>query len=217
MAFLKKKLFSRKSKDRVLSSRKNGVNKKDTVTTNFFKVSRVIEASLFVLFLVLLGSICFLGQKPKGPRIILSQAAQSRIVAEFSFEYISQVHVDAAIAATKAEVPPVFERTFEPFDAFSEFIDDLNNGFTKNQIEFEDEGEETLRAEMLKTASNIAQSKGIQFKPEAIDKLSTLINPRDRSTLFEDALGILRSLYEDGIYSAIKTEAIATPINLFTS
>ena len=207
MNFLKKKIFFRKSKDRQRSSRKDRVKKKDSASAPFFKASQVIEASLFILFLVLLGAICFLGQKPKGPRIILSQAAQSRIVAEFPFKYVSQVHTDAATAAARAEVPPVFERTFEPFDRFNAFIDDLTNGFTKNQIEFEDEGDEILQSEMLQTASNIAQSNGLSFKPEAIDKLSTLIDPRDRSALFEDALGVLRLLYEDGIYSAIKTES----------
>ena len=207
MNFLKKKIFFRKSKDRQRSSRKDRVKKKDSASAPFFKASQVVEASLFILFLVLLGAICFLGQKPKGPRIIINQAAQSRIVAEFPFKYVSQVHTDAATAAARAEVPPVFERTFEPFDRFNGFIDDLTNGFTKNQIEFEDKGDEILLAEMLQTASNIAQSNGLSFKPEAIDKLSTLIDPRDRSALFEDALGVLRSLYEDGIYSAIKTES----------
>ncbi len=207
MNFLKKKMFFRKSKDRQRSSRKDRVKKKDSISALFFKASQVIEAILFVLFLVLLGAICFLGQKPKGPRIILNQAAQSRIVAEFPFKYVSQVHTDAANAAARAEVPPVFERTFEPFDRFNAFIDDLTNGFTKNQIEFEDEGDEILQAEMLQTASDIAQSNGLSFKPEAIDKLSTLIDPRDRSALFEDALSALKSLYEDGIYSAIKTES----------
>ena len=207
MNFLKKKMFFRKSKDRQRSSRKDRVKKKDSTSALFFKASQVIEASLFVLFLVLLGAICFLGQKPKGPRIILNQAAQSRVVAEFPFKYVSQVHTDAANAAARAEVPPVFERTFEPFDRFNAFIDDLTNGFTKNQIEFEDEGDEILQAEMLQTASDIAQANGLSFKPEAIDKLSTLIDPRDRSALFEDALSALKSLYEDGIYSAIKTES----------
>ncbi len=207
MNFLKKKMFFRKSKDRQRSSRKDRVKKKDSTSAPFFKASQVIEASLFILFLVLLGAICFLGQKPKGPRIILNQAAQSRIVAEFPFKYVSQVHTDAANAAARAEVPPVFERTFEPFDRFNAFIDDLTNGFTKNQIEFEDEGDEILQAEMLQTASDIAQANGLSFKPEAIDKLSTLIDPRDRSALFEDALSALKSLYEDGIYSAIKTES----------
>ncbi len=207
MNFLKKKIFFRKSKDRQRSSRKNRAKKKDSASAHFFKASHVIEASLFILFVFLLGTICFLGQKPKGPRIILNQAAQSRIVAEFPFKYVSQVHTDAATAAARAEVPPVFERTFEPFDIFNGFIDDLTNGFTKNQIEFEDEGDEILQAKILQTAKDIAQSNGLSFKPEAIDKLSTLIDPRDRSALFEDALGQLRSLYEDGIYSAIKTES----------
>ena len=134
MAFIKKKIFYRKSKDRLRSSRTKEVKKGNILTTHFFKANYVIEASLFMIFLVLLGTICFLGQKPKGPRIILNQAAHSRIVAEFPFKYISQVYIEAATADAKAEVPPVFERTFKPFDAFSGFIDDLNNGFTKNQM-----------------------------------------------------------------------------------
>ena len=59
---------------------------------------------------------------------------------------------------------------------------------------------------MLKTANSIAQSYSLVLKPEAIDKLSTLINPRDRSTLFEGALNVLRSTLED-IYPSIRTES----------
>lgn len=214
MALTKKKTISRKPKDGPGSSRKDAGRGKDSATSHFFETSQLIELSLFALFLVLVVVICFLGQKPKGPRIILNQAAQSRIVAEFPFEYESQVQTDAAAAAVRAQVPPVFQRTFEPFNQFRDFINDLNTSIAKNQIDFEDEGSEVLQAELLKTATDLVESNKLAIEPEVIGKLSTLTNPRDRSALFNDALSVLKSLYEDGIYSTNRTESAGPEVTV---
>ncbi len=207
MAIPIKKTAKRKPNDSLGSTRKDAGRGKDSATTHFFETSQMIEVGLFVLFSALVVIICFLGQKPKGPRIILNQAAQSRIVAEFQFEYASEVKAEAAAAAVRAQVPPVFQRTFEPFDKFRDFINDLNSSIAKNQIDFEDEGNEVLQAELIKTASELIISNDLAIEPEAIAELTTQTTPKERSALFSDALSVLKSIYEDGIYSASRTEA----------
>ena len=197
MALTIKKKTTRKSKE---------VRGKDSATSHFFETSQLIEVSLFVLFSALVVAICFLGQKPKGPRIILNQAAQTRVVSEFTFEYESQVKSEAAAAAVRAQVPPVFQRTFEPFNEFRDFINNLNSSIAKNQIENEDAGTEVLQAELLKIAEGLVESSQLAIEPEAIVELSTQTMPKERSALFNDALGVLEELYEDGIYSANRTE-----------
>lgn len=205
MAISTKKKTARKAKDG---------RGKDSATSHFFETSQLIEVSLFVLFLALVVSICFLGQKPKGPRIILNQAAQSRIVSEFTFEYQSQVQAEAAAAAVRAQVPPVFQRTFEPFNQFRDFINDLNSSIAKNQIENEDAGTEVLHAELLKTATNLVESSQLAVEPEAIVELSIQTMPRERSALFNDALGVLEEIYEDGVYSANQTESAGPQVTV---
>lgn len=204
MAPLKKSKKSRKSKESHGSARKEASRRKDSATTHFFETSQLIETSLFILFSALVIIISYLGQKPKGPRIILNQAAPTRIVSEFQFEYESKVLKESAAAAVRAQVPPVFQRTFEPFEDFSDFIQDLNTSIAKNQIDYEREGNDIVQTELLKTSTALVQESGLSLDPESIVKLTTQTTPRDRSALFNDALSVLKSIYEDGIYSANK-------------
>ncbi|MGZ0656198.1 HD family phosphohydrolase [Coraliomargarita sp. W4R72] len=204
MATFSKKHNSRKSLDGAM--RKDVGRGKDSAASHFFETSRLIEISLFVLFSALVIIICYLGQKPKGPRIILNQATQSRIVSEFQFEYKSDVLAEAAAAAARAQVPPVFQRTFEPYEKFRQFISDLNSGVAKNKIEHEAQGQEMLQAELLKTAVNLIESNGLTIKPSTIIELTSQTTPKERSALFNDALSVLKSIYTDGIYSASRSE-----------
>lgn len=207
MALTIKKKTTRKSKDGPGGSpRKDAGRGKESATTHFFETSKLIEISLFVLFSALIIIICYLGQKPKGPRIILNQAAQSRIVSEFQFEYNSEVLGDTARAAARAQVPPVFQRTFEPFETFSAFINDLNSHIAKSKIDYEAEGQEKLQAELLKTASTLIESNGLSIKPETIAELTSQTTPKERSLLLNDALSVMKAIYTDGIYSANRSE-----------
>jgi putative nucleotidyltransferase with HDIG domain len=202
MALFPKQNKTRKSKDGAGAPRKHAGRGKESPTILFFETSRLIKAGLFTLFSALVIIICFLGQKPKGPRVILNQAAPTRIVAEFGFEYESSVRAEKSATAVRAQVPPVFQRTFEPFENFREFINDLNRSIAKNEIEYESEGREMLQSELLKTATSLIESYGLSIDPEQITKLTSQTTPRERSALFNDALSVLESLYKDGMYSA---------------
>lgn len=206
MAISNKKKTSRKSKDGQRSARKDTARGKESAASHFFETSQWIEIGLFVLFSALVVAICFLGQKPKGPRILLNQAAQSRIVAEFPYEYKSMVQAEAAAAAVRAQVPPVFQRTFEPFNRFRNFINDLNTSIAKNQIDYEDEGSEVLHTRLLETSKILIESSQLAIEPESIVELSRQAMPKERSALFNDALTVLKELYEDGIYTPQQSE-----------
>lgn len=214
MAIPKKKNNSRKSKDSPGASRKDTGRGKDATTSHFFETSQAVEISLFLLFSALIMTISYLGQKPNGPRLVLNQAAQSRIVSEFQFEYASAVKAEAAAAAARAQVPPVFQRTFEPYEKFSRFINDMNSGIARNKIEYEAEGKERLQTELLNTAETLIESNGLAIKPETIAELTAQTTPKERSILFNDALSELRAIYEDGIYSANRTESTGPQVTV---
>ena len=215
MAFFTKKYNKkRKSKDGSNGVRKDVGRGKESATSHFFETSRLIEVSLFLLFSALVITICYLGQKPKGPRIILNQAAQTRVVSEFQFQYESEVMAEANAAAARAQVPPVFQRTFEPFEKFRQFINELNSSIAKNQIEFEDEGDEVLQAELLKTATTLIESNQLAVEAESISKLTKQTKPKERSTLFNDALSVLKEIFEDGIYSANSSETVGPQVTV---
>lgn len=205
---------TRKSKDGPGGARKDAGRGKDSATSHFFETSQLIEIGLFVLFSALVIIICYLGQKPKGPRIILNQATQTRVVSEFQFQYESEVLAEAKAAEARAQVPPVFQRTFEPFEKFSQFIGELNSIIAKNQINFEEEGSEVLQAELLKTAGSLIEANKLTTEAKAIVSLTKQTTPKERSTLFNDALSVLKDIYEDGIYSATRSETTGPQVTV---
>lgn len=207
MAAQFKNLRLRKRKDSGSTSRKDKSRDSDTsAASHFFETSTWIESGLFILFSALVVMIAFLGEEPKGPRIILNQAAPSRIVAEFPFSYESKVEAEARAAAIRAQVPPVFQRSFEPFEKFRNFIGDLNSSIAKTQINFESEGEEVFAGELQKTAADVIERSKLDIEAETITRLTAKTEPKERSALMNDALGVLKAIYEDGIYSAARAE-----------
>ena len=146
MAAFFKKTSSRKTKDQQLPVKNEHAGRgADRIgASHFFETSRVVETGLFLLFTALVVIICFLGQKSKGPQVILNHPAASRIVAEFGFQQSSEVLLEKKKRAVRAQVPPVFQRTFEPYDDFRENINDLNTRIAKTLIDHEAKGDKIV-------------------------------------------------------------------------
>ncbi|MGJ8654258.1 MAG: HD family phosphohydrolase [Opitutaceae bacterium] len=200
----------RKNRDSLPKRNSSGRAASKEENSNFLETSPIIESGLLFFFAALIIIICFLGQKPKGPRIILNQPAATRIVAEFNFDYTSKVQAEERARAVRAQVPPVFERSYTPYQEFEDFINALTTSIAKTQIEFEAEGQEILTAKLEETATALIETHGLSMDPELITKFTGQLTPRERSSLILDALSVLKALYEDGIYSAQSTN-MATP------
>ena len=208
MAALSKKQRTRKAQDSGKTSRKDRGRGSDTsAASHFLETSTWIESGLFILFSTLVVIISFLGEEPKGPRIILNQYAPSRIVAEFSFNYVSEIEAEARAAAIRAQVPPVFQRSFEPYEKFRTFIADLNSSIAKTQIKHESEGKDVPAPERERMATEVIERSKLDIAPGAITRLTSKTKPKERSGLINDALSVLKSIYEDGVYSATRAEA----------
>jgi putative nucleotidyltransferase with HDIG domain len=220
MAVLSKKKSSRRGKDPLPKGKKDRSGKGNSSSSGnvyFTNPKQALEIALFLLFAALVIIICFLGQKPKGPQVILNQPAPSRIVAEFAFEYDSEFLFDQKISSASARVPPVFKRTFRPFDLFREYINNLNGSIAKTLIEHESKGEDTLlieygtkgedalEIELTQTINTLTNGNEFKIKPQTIIQFTKLTNPRERSVLTNDALNVIKSIYEDGIHSNIDT------------
>ena len=162
---------------------------------------QLLKATLFVLFSIAVVVICFLGQKPKGQQIILNQPAPARIVAEFPFEYDSEILMRKKVDAVKAQVPPVFKRTFEPYNAFSGTINILNGSIAKTLIEHEAKGNTALEDALQKTIEDLKETSALNIAPEKITQFTIQTNPKQRSALTNEALNVLKSIYGDGIYT----------------
>lgn len=207
MAAFFKKSTVRKAKDPQLPVKKDHAGRgADRIgASHFFETSQVVETGLFLLFTALVVIICFMGQESKGPQVILNHPASTRIVAEFGFEQKSQVMLEEQIEAARAQVPPVFQRTFQPYEEFREVINHLNTSIAKTLIDHEAEGDDVVTTELEATAKELVESTGVKIAPETITQFTEKTNPKERSGLTNDALNVLKSLYEDGIYSNLST------------
>ena len=201
MAALSKKSSARKAKGS-LKAKKIALGRKKTLSSP----GQFIKATFFVLFSIAVIIVCFLGQKPKGQQIILNQSAPARIVAEFPFEYQSDLLMKKKIAEVQAQVPPVFKRTFEPYDDFKETLNTLNNNVAKTLIEHKAEDTTTLEEALLKTIGNLEEVSGLEIEPETIIRFVMQTNPKERATLINEALNVLMLVYKDGVYPNMKTD-----------
>ena len=218
MVTLSKKKSSRRSKKSHIKSKKdrlakeNSSNSKKKYLTN---PKQTLGTILFLLFIVLVIVICFLGQKPQGPQVILNQPAPERIVAEFAFEYESKLLLDQEKESAIAQVPPIFKRTAETFELFSEHISNLNSSIAKTLIEHESKkeedllseygtkGEDALRIALARTIQALPNEDKFKTDPETIFQFIELTNPKERLALTDDALNVLKSIYEKRIYPDI--------------
>jgi putative nucleotidyltransferase with HDIG domain len=215
MAALSKTKSSRKSKDKQLPVHKEaGRGVAQTEASLFLETSRIVESGLFLLFFTLVVILCFLGQKPKGPQVILNHPATTRIVAEFPFQYTSTVLLEDKIRAVRAQVPPVFQRTFEPYEAFRSVINDLNRSIAKTQIDYEAEGDAVVKAKLAETVTSVIETAAVDLTPETITRLTEQTTPKERSSLTNDSLAVLQALYQDGIYSTINASGNSAQVTV---
>ena len=213
MAAFFRKSATRKDKASPVTKEK-GRDSDQSATSHYLETSRVVEGGLFFIFSALVVIICYLGQQPKGPQLILKQLAPARVVAEFQFDYESEVLAEKQKSAVRAQVPPVFQRTFKPYENFRDLLGNLSSSYAKTQIEFEEQGEEAVFAEFQTNAEQLLGDSEIEIDAKNLIKFITETPPRERSSLSNDALSILKSLYEDGVYSNRKSDASSPEVTL---
>ncbi len=222
MGIRTKKKTLRRGRETTSNGKKERLAKNDSSNGGkkyFSNPKQALEFAFFVLFAAITVTICFVGQKPKGPQVIVNQPAPSRIVAEFSFTFESEQILEQKKASVSARVPPVFKRTFDPFSAFKKYIKQLNGGIAKTLINYESkdtdallteykaEGEEALEMALSQTITDLASGTEYGIKPETIIQFTRLTNPRERISLTNDALNILQSIYEDGLYPNLESNS----------
>ncbi len=199
--------FKKTFKQLITSPTKSSLRDDKTNPTDFFKKSRIVEGGLFFIFSALVVIISFFGQKPKESQILLNQPAPTRLTAEFPFVFESKILLEKKIETLKNQVPPVFERTFEPYEEFRQVISELENRITRTQIDFEKSGNDTVQIELEKTITSLVEESSLEVDPATIITLTNDLSTKERSQLFNDSLKILWEIYNDGIYAARKNDS----------
>lgn len=201
---------SKKKEKTTPINKDSGRGAPQSATSRYLETSPVVQVGLFIIFSALVVIISFLGQSPKGPQLINKQPAPQRIVAEFPFEFESELLTKSSQEAIRAQIPPVFQRTYAPYENFLSLITELSSSYAKTQIEFEDEGDQRVEEEYRKQAEQVITASGIPLDLDILLGFITATSPRERSSLSEEALEVLKTLYDDGVY-ADRTAETPTP------
>ena len=185
---------------------KSSVKKKQSSITSASKIlqgiqlKQLIHLFLFLGFGVIVIFISFLGQKIQGQKLILKEEAKERTVADFSFQYESQIAAEELARNIRTKTPPIYIKSDQALDAFESFLDALENAYTRYDIQRDTPSNDEL-SDRLKAALNaIIESSNYSIDPSIIHHLYTETSTKERYKLFNDGLAILKNLYRDGIY-----------------
>ena len=201
-------LFSKKnSRQSTSKSSQRRLSGDHSRIAEFLESSEIVEGALFFSFSALVVIVSFLGQQPQGPKVLLNQPAPTRLVAEFPFTFESNLLLEKEIEAAKNQIPPIFKHTFEPYEAFHQFIDRLEDRIAKNQIDFEKHDKDIVQIELEKTIASLTEALSFKLDPSVIIYLTRNLKRKERSELFSDSLQILRKLYDDGIYTSYENSS----------
>ena len=185
---------------------KSSVKKKQSSITSASKIlqgiqlKQLIHLFLFLGFGVIVIFISFLGQKIQGQKLILKEEAKERTVADFSFQYESQIAAEELARNIRTKTPPIYIKSDQALDAFESFLDALENAYTRYDIQRDTPSNDELSDRLKEALNAIIQSSNYSIDPSIIHHLYTETSTKERYKLFNDGLAILKNLYRDGIY-----------------
>ena len=164
------------------------------------KAKQLLRIFLFLCFAISVVFISFLGQKNEGKKLILKEEAKERIVADFNFEYESQITAEAIAKRIRTKTPPIYIRSDEPLIQFESFLNALENAYTRYQLKKEGLSNNEDSSSLEEFLNEVIASSDYEMDPQIIYQLYQETSPKERYKLFEDGIEILNLLYLDGIY-----------------
>lgn len=152
-----------------------------------------------VVFFVLISVVGFAGLKVAEIPFFRDQVAQTRIVAEFPFEYQSQIRTEELIQRTRDRVVPVYRIEMEPFQKFERFINLAEFEFSELEAELSgapDEEADPAKDELL---AGLVETNRQSVSPAVLQQFFESSSARERKRLLLEGLSFLRQLYENGM------------------
>lgn len=105
--------------------------------TPWITSQQILSILGFLIFASVIAIICFAGQAPSGLHVLPGQIAQTRVITEIPFSYESKIERKKRIEELAQKVPPSYQLTLEPYQAFRTRILTFNQGLNhyeqKNQ------------------------------------------------------------------------------------
>jgi len=169
------------------------------------KAGWAIRGAIIVGFTILLVVICFLGRSQPGPQVSLHQPAKTRVVADFDFQFASEVLTERIKQQRREEVSPVYTVETRPLERFEQSINRINANFQEAET-----GGLFLREEDGRfDPETVEQFIGQQLEEEGLDipvaamvEFLTTTSQTERSRFLQTAFSALRAIHRNGIVRA---------------
>ena len=168
----------------------------------FFEQSRVVAGLIFVITVAAIVLISSVGVSTLDTPVLTNQTATVRIVANDTFSYESVELTRLKREQVRDRTPPVYRLELEPLRQFEIHIEDLLATFESFEADFPDELVESPEA--LLQLDNITaefNAKGpYRTNTADMNALLGLGDRQQRFTVVENALLVLRDIYEQGVH-----------------
>jgi hypothetical protein len=153
--------------------------------------SRVAAVALFVVTVVAIVLVSFVGVANRTLPVLPNQLSSVRIVAAVPFEFESQLKTDAARARLAERVPPVFRIDPEPLGRFEQHLGELAASLSPFASL-----NPAVRASFLAENAALHNARGpYRASPEDL----ALLAGGDSTRILDSGLSILRSVHAQGI------------------
>lgn len=194
-------MFRKKTKkEQMVEARRKRQNQSEAEQAQRPRHHRKTYAGLFALFFLLSTLVSFLGQSPVSPLLRVNQIANTRIIADFPFEYTSKIQTERRIETQIKRVAPVYKIETAHVDEFESAIQPLLTSLEAWQQE-EALKDEPHSADAVTMQALIRPLTGY-WNPQDLATLVNKTTPTERKRLFEEAIMTLRDIQRGGVYSA---------------
>lgn len=187
-------------KEQMVQARRKRRSSENQDQNKILQPRRIGYSTILLTFSVLLILICFLGQSPAGPQVIPGQVAKTRIVADFSFSYLSEIKTSVLQEQRKQMVAPIYKISMDPYNDFSKKIISLNQKLEKLEQHLSNLSEEDRALAINKFTQQFNSNNRLNISPEDVGKLLELTDDEKRDQIFTEALITIKELMRDGIY-----------------
>lgn len=163
-----------------------------------------LNTGIFLLFALLVSLVGFLGLSPASPILQVDQISRVRIVADFDFEYVSELATAEKREAMRDRVPPVYRFDNTPYEEFRTYLLDLSQALTDFADVPEDASDPSLYAltpeEVAQFLDDYKKGNPYGLRDRDLAVVWNQLAPARRNAVLNESLLILEQLYREGIY-----------------
>ncbi len=182
------------------SRRKRKTEQRSTVV-QFLETSRAVTLAIFLLTAAGIGMLSLIGLHPSGAQVIPHQISPVRVSASVPFEYASEVHTERERQRRINLVGPAYSIRRERFESFTEHVRRLQEEIEKLAGETAGLEEDARGSAVRAFVETFGEQTRYNVSYEDVFSLLAHADSEQRAALFAEALEILESVHNDGIYA----------------